>query len=59
MRDRPVFINGSEYKIGVHGKVFIWLNEEWKLSQRPAAEVVRAIERLDEFRVEKNDRNMP
>lgn len=36
-------IDGSFYKIGIHGLVFIWNGEQWVKSTRPKPEVLRNI----------------
>lgn len=40
-----ILINSLRYKIGVHGKVFVLLADEWKLSSRPVEEIEAAFER--------------
>ncbi len=34
---------GLYYKIGLHGKVFYWVDDEWKLSTRPEWEVKKGV----------------
>lgn len=31
--------DGLPYKVGLHGKVFIYLNDEWRLSRKSASEI--------------------
>lgn len=38
-------VDGSLYKIGVHGKVFRWDGVEWVLSSKTVKQLQRAIRR--------------
>lgn len=42
-----VEIEGQKFKIGFRGLVYVWRNDEWKVSARSASEVCAAINRLD------------
>jgi hypothetical protein len=39
-------VSGSYYKIGIHGKVFRFDDDEWKLSSRSRKSIEGAIEDL-------------
>ena len=43
-KDAQIAMDGSFYKIGLRGKPFIYINEEWKLSQKSANEITHEIE---------------
>jgi len=40
--------DGLFFKIGVHGKLFFWAFDEWRLSSRPASDIdtLRKIPRI-------------
>lgn len=40
---KTVIIVGIEYKIGLRGKVFKKVNDDWLLSEKSASEVMAAI----------------
>lgn len=39
--DAQAFFDGSYYKVGLHGKAFIWIEGEWKRSSKDKAEIIK------------------
>lgn len=43
--DAQVFFDGSFYKVGLHGHAYMWVNGEWKRSQKEAKDIEKAIKK--------------
>ena len=39
--DEIAYIDGQSYKVGLHNNVFVWRNEEWRLTKNISADKVR------------------